>query len=111
MHDDELIPTKKGVFKWWAFGLLLAIITVCVFAVLSATGIIFQTEVERRTFERSYQKKAGDRQKISTYEAQLAEINSQLADPKLDPAIAKTLRAQRAALRVRLRAARNQQQR
>lgn len=109
MHDNDMIPTKGAVLKWWMFGLALVVLSAIVLGGLSAAGVIFQTEVERRTFERSYQKKAGDKQKISIWESQLAEINSQLADPKLDPAIAQNLKAQRAALRVRLRAARNQQ--
>lgn len=104
MHDDELIPTKKGVFKWWALFLLLGILTAVVVAVLSATGVIFQTEVERRTFERSYQKKAGDRQRNAILRAQLAEIESKLLDPKLDPTTKRQLEAQAAAIRVRLRA-------
>lgn len=108
MYDD-MKEARREVKRWWYMGLGLVVVAAIVTAILSATGVIFQTEVERRTFERSYQKKAGDKQKIATYEAQLAEINSQLSDPKVDPEIAKTLRAQRAALRVRLRAARNTQ--
>ncbi len=113
MYNDDMVEARREAKKWWFWGLGIMVVTTVLVAVLvavlSAAGVIFQTEVERRTFERSYQKKAGDKQKTAIWESQLAEVNSQLADPKLDPAIAKNLRAQRAALRVRLRAARNQQ--
>jgi hypothetical protein len=89
---------------------VLVILMVIIFAVLNAAGIIFSTEVERRTFERSYQKKAGDKQRSAILRAQLAEIESQLLDPKLDPNTKRQLKAQAAAIRVRLRAdAANQQ--
>ena len=106
MYDD-MKEARRETKRWWFLFLGLIVVSIIVLGVLSATGIIFQTEVERRTFERSYQKKAGDKQKIATYEAQLAEIESQLRDPKLDAATKRNLRAQRAAIRVRLRAARN----
>ena len=107
MYDNPHNEARREAKRWWFWGLGLVVVTAIIFAGLSAAGIIFQTEVERRTFERSYQKKAGDKQKIATLEAQLAEINSQLSDPKLDPAVARNFKAQRAAIRVQLRAATN----
>lgn len=102
---------RRETRKWWWMFLGLIVVAAIITSILSAAGVIFQTEVERRTFERSYQKKAGDKQKIATYEAQLAEIESQLSNPKLDDATKRNLRAQRAAIRVRIRAARSQQHR
>ena len=111
MSYDDMREARREARKWWVWALGMLVVTAIVISILSATGVIFQTEVERRTFERSYQKKAGDRQKIATLEAQLAEINSRLADPKLDPSVAQNFKAQRAAIRVQLRATRNQQRR
>ena len=100
-------PSKRSVFGWWAFGLILLVITIAVLTGLSYAGIIFETDVERRVYEKSYQYTAGQKQKIAILRAQQAEIQSQLSDPKLDSVTRRQLKAQRAAIRVRLRAARN----
>ena len=70
-------------------------------------GIIFQTDAERRVYERSYQYTAGQKQKLATLRAQQAEIESQLLDLKLDATTRRQLKAQQAAIRVQLRAATN----
>jgi len=103
----EEMLNKKTVAKWWFFGLVLLAITVVVFAGLSYAGIIFQTDVERRVYERSYQYTAGQKQKLATLRAQQAEIESQLLDLKLDATTRRQLKAQQAAIRVQLRAATN----
>lgn len=109
MHDNDLIPSKKGVFGWWAFGLILLVLSIVVITGLSYAGIIFQTDVERRVYERSYQYTAGQKQKIAILRAQQAEIESQLSDPKLDSTTRRQLKAQQATIRVQLRAATSQQ--
>lgn len=105
----EKTVNKKTMAGWWIFGLALAVLTVVVFVGLSYAGIIFQTDVERRVYEKSYQYTAGQKQKIATLRAQQAEIRSQLSDPKLNAVTRRQLKAQQAAIRVRLRAAQNQQ--
>jgi hypothetical protein len=95
---------KSRVARWWIFGLVLMVLTATVLAILNAGGLIFQTEVERRTFERSYQYRAGQQQQNAIMQAQLTEIEQQLLDPKLDPQTRHQLRAQAAAIRVRLNA-------
>ena len=103
MSDFE--PRKRTIFKWWAIGLTLAVLTSSVLAILSYAGIIFQTVVERKAYEQSYQYQAGRREQRNILQAQLAEIETQLLDPKLPAETRQQLRAQQAAIRVRLRAA------
>jgi hypothetical protein len=103
MSDME--PSGKMIFKWWFIGLVLTVITVIIFTGLSYAGIIFQTDVERKVYEKSYQYKAGQKQKIAALRAQQAEIESQLLDPKLDSTTRRQLKAQQAAIRIQLRAA------
>lgn len=105
---SDFMPGKKTITKWWIFGLALVILAVVVFTVLGYAGIIFETKVERKVFEESYQYQAGKKQKIATLEAQLAEIESQLSDPKLPSDVERQLKTQRAAIRVQLRAAKQQ---
>lgn len=100
---DEIV-SKKSVMGWWIFGIALVVIATIVFGALNYADIIFRTKMEREVFESSYQKKAGDAQQKRILQAQLAEIEQQLLDPKLDPQTRRQLKQQAAAIRVRLRA-------
>lgn len=107
MSDDFPTVSKWSVTKWFILGLVLVVFASITLTALSYAGIIFRTKVERKVFEESYQFKAGQRQKISIFESQLSEINTQLGDPSLTPGQKYQLRSKRAAIRVQLRAARN----
>ena len=104
MATDDIV-TKRSVAGWWIFGLVLVVLAIAVLTALSYADIIFRTKVERKTYEESYQYKAGQREQIAIMRAQLAEIDSQLLDPKLPPETRRHLTAQQAAIRVRLNAA------
>ena len=60
-------------------------------------------------FEQSFQYSEARKSEIATYEAQLAEINSQLADPNLDEDTRRSLKAQKSAIEVRFTAAKAKQ--
>jgi hypothetical protein len=107
MASDEFKVSKVSVTGWFFFILVLVIVAGVTLTALSYAGVIFRTKLERKVFEESYQFKAGQRQKISIFEAQLAEINAQLGDPSLTPGQKYQLKSKRAAIRVQLRAARN----
>ena len=76
---------------------------------LHSAGIIGKTIVEREVFEQSYQYTAAQKAKIANFEAQMAEIDRQLAG-QLDDATRQNLEAQAAAIRVQLTAARATQE-
>jgi len=100
---------KKDVFKWYMLFLLIAVIFTIVFTGLNYAGVFGKTVVERKVFENSYQRSAGLKQQIATYEAQIAEIEVQLADPTRDEESKKAINAQLASLRIQLKAARSRQ--
>ena len=69
---------KKELTGWWLFWLLIVIATIIALSALNYAGIFTKTVVERKVFEQSYQKQAGDQARLSAYRAQLAAINSKL---------------------------------
>lgn len=75
---------------------------------LHYAGIIGDTYVERKVFENSYQYTAGQKKRIATLEAELAEIEVRLKDPKLDPTTKNNLEAQKRGIQVQLRAAKKE---
>jgi len=85
---------------------LLFIVTIgCVGWALHAMGVWGNTVLEREVFENSYQYQEGRKAEIATFEAELAEIDAQLARQDLEVSTRSNLEASRAALRVRLNAA------
>lgn len=96
----------KEFTKWWMWVLMLGIPTIMLLMLMSYMGVFTSTVVERKVFEESYQRSEGLKSQIATYEAQLAEIETQLAGAELSPRTRADLEAQRAAIRVQLRAAR-----
>jgi len=69
---------KKIITSWWIYVTILLVATNVVLITLKYFGLVGSTIVERKVFENSYQKKAGDRARLATYKAQLASINSRL---------------------------------
>lgn len=96
---------KREVGGWWMWILGLVVVTVLVFTGLSYAGIIGRTVVEREVFDESYQKVAGDEQRIATFEAQKAEIEGRLNNPELDETTRANLEAQLSAINIQLDAA------
>jgi len=94
---------KKEVGSWWIWILFLVIITIIVIGLLRVGGIIGTTVVERVVFEQSFQYKEGMAQRVSTIEANIAEIDMLIATGKGNP---EELQAQRSVLRVQLNAIR-----
>ena len=99
---------KRAFAGWWLWVLGLVLISAAALWGLNSAGIIGKTAVERAVFENSYQRDAGIKQQIATYEAQLAEIQRQLSSTSLDAAARSNLEAQASAIRVQLAAAKNQ---
>lgn len=102
MVDEE----KRGFAKWWLWILLLIIISSVALFGLNAAGRLGNTVVEREVFEQSYQYTAAQRERIATFESQLAEIETRLSDSTLDDVTRRDLEAQRSAIRVQLQQAR-----
>ena len=89
--------------KWWYMILFLVVISAITFGVLGYFNKITSTIVERNVFEQSYQKKAGDSQRMSTYRAQLAQVNRRLSTEN-DSEIVKQLMNQKAMLEAQIQA-------
>ena len=100
---------RKEFGKWWLWVLILVVLAVIVFSGLRYAGIVTGTVVEREVFEQSYQRTEGLKQQIATWEAQIAELEGKLLNPKLDEDTKTNINAQISAIRVRLDAARRQQ--
>jgi len=100
---------KREFGGWWVWLLVLLILAAIVAGGLRYAGIWGTTVVERKVLEESYQRSAGLKQQIATYEAQLIQLNIQLADPNLEPVVRRSFKAQKAGIEVQLHSARSQQ--
>lgn len=109
MHSNN--DDIREVDFWFRRGLIYTVISVVVISILGfilhANGLIFNTILEREAYENSYQYTEARKSEISEYEATLAQIDMQLADPEVDKVTKKNLKSQRAAVMVRLNAARD----
>jgi len=94
---------------WARFGLKWVLISMVAIGglafVLNAAGLIGGKAVEREVLENSYQYSEARKSEIMTMEAQLAEIEAQLADPNLPDSTKRGLRGQKSAIEIRLRVA------
>lgn len=64
--------------------LFLLIVTGVIFYSLNSLGLIGRTIIERKVFENSYQKKASDKDALSTYDAQLSILERRLRSSLTD---------------------------
>ena len=105
-HNKEL----EEASNWVGLGLvwmLAAILTISILTwLLHSAGVLGSTIVERKVFENSHQYSESRKTEISTLEAQLAEIDVQLDNPDLDADTKRNLQAQKSAINIRLRTAR-----
>jgi hypothetical protein len=95
--------------RWWMYVLVLVIVAGIIGTMLSYVGVFGKTMVERKVFENSFQYSEARKSEIAAYEAQLAEIDSQIANPTLNESTRQSLKATKAAITVRLRVARTKQ--
>lgn len=91
---------KKEFGAWWIWVLGLVALTVVVAGGLNVAGVF----VERKVFEQSYQHSTARKAEVATYEAQLAELSSQLSRGVVNE---EQIRSQMAAIRIRLAAAKD----
>lgn len=102
---------KRYFAGWWFWLLGLIIVGSIAMWALHAAGIIGTTVVEREVFERSFQYSEARKAEIATYEAQLAEIEEKLASTTISQETRDDLEAQRSAIRIRLRVAKQRSER
>ena len=100
---------KTEFAGWWLWVLGLVIISIIALAALNAAGILTRTVVERKVFEQSYQKQEGDRERLATFRAQLAEIETRLSG-QIDETTRSNLEAQRSALNIQIATIRSKTQ-
>jgi hypothetical protein len=107
-EDSFRRGSREANWTFWRV-LPLIILTVVVFGgisfALNSLGVWGHTVVERKVFEQSYQRSESIRAQIATDEAALAEIEHNLANPGLDENTRYALKAQAAAARMRIAAA------
>lgn len=106
---ESMRGERREFGKWWMWVLGLVVLSGLILTLLGYAGVFTQTVVERKVFEESFQYSEARKSEIATYEAQLAEINSQLADPALDENTRRSLTAQKSAISVRLNTAKAKQ--
>ena len=102
-------PEKRFVAGWWFWILLLVLAAGIALVALNSAGVFTRTVIERKVFENSYQYNEARKTEIATYEAQLAEINTKLADPNLDQQTRRNLEAQKSAIKIQLNIAKERQ--
>ena len=93
---------KREFGAWWIWILFLIVISIPVIWGLNAAGLIGHTIVERKVFEESYQKKAGDRARLNTYRASEAMLLRRLQDTTLTEGQRANLQSQLDAVRIRI---------
>lgn len=99
---------KKYFGGWFMWILFLMVVAGIILTTLGYMGKFTGTVVERKVFENSYQYSEARKGEIAVFQAQLAEIESQLLTEQ-DPAIRQELESKAAAIRVQLAAARAKQ--
>jgi hypothetical protein len=107
---DEEIRAGMRVAKWtfWrVLGMLVIVVVVLggVGFAMNSLGVFGRTVVERKVFENSYQRTEALKSQIANDEAVLAEIETQLMNPKLDENTRHNLEAQARAARIRIKTA------
>lgn len=98
---------KKEFAGWWLWILLLLILSAVVFSGLRYVGLVGHTIIERKVFEESHQRKAGDKAKLNTFLASKAEIESQLRRNDLSASTRANHEAQLAAIRIQINSLEN----
>lgn len=110
-RDEARQVAKDSHWTFWRFLPVFLVAVVVLSAVgfgLNSLGLFGRTVVEREIFEHSYQKQAGLKAEISTYEATLAEIGRKLENRNLDANTRSNLEAQSSAIRIKMAAAKEQ---
>ncbi len=100
---------KKEFGAWWMWILGLVVIAIIILSATGYLGKLTGTILERKVFENSYQRSEGKKSQIATYNAQIASLNSQLLNPKLDAGTIANINAQLKALNIQLKAAKGVQ--
>ena len=100
--ENELYNGWKTTMKYVVGTLIIFFI---VFGIMGGFNKYFGTILERKVFEESYQKQAGDNSRLNMYKAQLAGIESQLMFDGEDEDLLK----QRAMLKMQIQSIRNGQ--
>lgn len=96
-------------FKFLPLFLLVMVTLTGLGFVTRSLGLWGSTAVERKVFEQSYQRSSALKARMASEEANIAELEAQLANPNLDQNTRHNLEAQARAARVRLNTARRQQ--
>lgn len=111
-RDEFRKVSKEAHWTFWKvvplFLLVVGFLALVGFG-LRSCGVLGGTIVERKVFENSYQRSESLKSQIATDEATLAEIEIQLQNPDLDKSTRNNLNAQKAAARLRIRAAKGKQ--
>jgi uncharacterized membrane protein len=98
---------KTEFAGWWVWILMLLVLSVIMFTGLSYVGLIGKTVIQRKVFEQSYQRQAGDQAKLNTFLSSKAEIEAQLSRNDLSSAQRADYLAQLAAIRVQINSLEN----
>lgn len=110
-RDEARQVVKDTHWTFWKFLPVLLVVVVVLSIVgfgLNSLGLFGRTVVERKVFEHSYQKQAGLKAEIATYQATLAEIERKIANPNLDANTRSNLEAQASAIRIKMAVAKEQ---
>ena len=92
---------RSEVWKWFWLFVAFALIATFIGFVVRPFGMF----AERKAFEQSYQKVAGDRHQIAVWQGQIAAAQAQLGNPDISEGERADIRAQIATLQVQLQAA------
>lgn len=99
---------KRGYTAWWLLILALVILSVIALGITGEFGRLADVVFERQVFEQSYQYQSARQNEISTYRAQIAELEGQLQNPNLSETDKTNIETQLNAIRIRLNTAESQ---
>jgi len=105
MFDPEYDSGADEITKSWGIVMALVVATILIFTFLGYLAIFTNTFIEHKVFKASHQYQEAREIEMTTYEAQLAEIDVQLTSSNMDEETKQGLRAKRASIAVLQRAA------
>lgn len=96
---------RREFGRWWMWILLLVLVSTLILGATGQLGRVVDVVIQREVFENSFQYDQAREKEISTYDAQIAELEGRLLNPNLTESTRTEIEAQLSQLKVLRRSA------